>query len=226
MQIKPPLLRLLAVASLLLFVIPSSPAASGPQTPADPFGTPRALDAASSGASDVVLVGQLGGASVAVDVAGTLVYAGVGPRLAILDVSKPSSPRLLGQTAPMPRVLEAVTVDGGLAYVAAGDAGLRVVDVSDPAAPVEIGFLDTAGYAWDVAVAGSHAYIADGAGGLRVVNMLDPAHPAEQGAYEDPAMEGMGVAVAGGYAYLADAGDGLRAVNVTDPAAPVEDGLL
>ena len=165
---------------------------------------PRGLAAASTGASNVVMVGQLGGATVAVDVVGDLAYAGIGPRLAILDMSDPASPLLLGQTAPMPRVLESVTVEGDYAYVAAGDAGLRVVDVSDPADPVEVGSAGTVDYAWDVAVAGDYVYIADGAGGLRVVNVLDPSHPTEEGAYEDTDLAFTGVDVLGSYAYLAD----------------------
>ncbi len=50
---------------------------------------------------------------------------------------------------------------GTYAYVADDTAGLRVVDVSNPAAPFEVGFYDTPGSAQGVAVAGAYAYVAD-----------------------------------------------------------------
>ena len=42
-----------------------------------------------------------------------------------------------------PDIAYSVAVSGGYAYVADGYSGLRVVDVSDPANPVETGFYDT-----------------------------------------------------------------------------------
>ena len=62
-----------------------------------------------------------------------------------------------------------VAVAGSYAYVADRDAGLRVVDVSNPAAPFEVGSYDTPGYAYGVAVAGAYAYVADGEAGLEIL---------------------------------------------------------
>ncbi|MCP4845631.1 MAG: hypothetical protein GY901_11100, partial [Actinomycetia bacterium] len=61
-------------------------------------------------------------------------------------------------------------VAGDRAYVADGISGLRVIDVSNPALPVEIGALDTPGLAYDVEVVGDLAYLADGNSGLRVID--------------------------------------------------------
>ena len=110
------------------------------------------------------------------------------------------------------------------AYVADGWYGLRVVNVANPAKPVEVGFYYTPGYASDVVVAGSYAYVADGWHGLRVVNIANPARPVEVGFYDTPG-SAAGVAVAGSYAYVADYGAGLRVVNITNPANPVEVGF-
>jgi hypothetical protein len=96
--------------------------------------------------------------------------------------------------------------------------------VSDPAAPVEVGFYDTEEYAWGVAVAGSYAYVADYYDGLRVVDVSDPTAPTEVGFYDTPG-NACDVVVTGGYAYVADYGAGLRVVDVSDPAAPVEVGF-
>jgi hypothetical protein len=117
-----------------------------------------------------------------------------------------------------------VAVAGSYAYVADEDAGLRVVNVSNPAVPFEVGFYDTPGEAIGVAVAGAYAYVADGLAGLRVVNVSNPAVPFEVGSYNTP-VYAVGVAVAGSYAYVADGDAGLRVVNVSNPAAPFEVGF-
>ena len=73
----------------------------------------------------------------------------------------------------MPDIVSGVAVSGTHAYVADNYGGLRVVDVSDPTSPQEVGFYR----AWDavakvgfsatpkmalnVAVAGGLAYVAD-----------------------------------------------------------------
>lgn len=47
--------------------------------------------------------------------------------------------------------------------------GLRVIDVSDPASPSEVGFYDTPDWAKDLYVHGSYAYVADEDGGLIIL---------------------------------------------------------
>ena len=71
----------------------------------------------------------------------------------------------------------AVAVAGSYAYVADGfDGGLRVVDVSDPGAPVEVGHLGDLSIALGVAVAGDFAYVAERSYGKpRYAGMLMPS---------------------------------------------------
>ena len=76
---------------------------------------------------------------------------------------------------------EGLTVVGSYAYVTNGSHGLRVIDISNPAAPAEMGFCDTPGYAGAVAVAGNYAYVADGFSGLRIIDISNPAAPVEAG---------------------------------------------
>ena len=54
-------------------------------------------------------------------------------------------------------------ISGTHAYVADGDSGLQVIDITDPASPQIVGSVDTPGSAEDVAVSGTHAYVADDA---------------------------------------------------------------
>ena len=59
---------------------------------------------------------------------------------------------------------------GDFAYVADRDSGLRIIDVSNPAFPVEIGAFDTPDEAYDVEVVGDLAYVADRYSGLRIID--------------------------------------------------------
>ncbi len=70
-----------------------------------------------------------------------------------------------------------MSVVGGLAYVAEGAGGLRVIDVSDPAVPGEVGWFDTSGYAQGVSVVGGLAYVADDSSGLCVIDAAPEPRP-------------------------------------------------
>jgi hypothetical protein len=117
-----------------------------------------------------------------------------------------------------------VAAVGDYAYVADNYAGLRVISVSDPANPAEVGSYNTPGSASGVAVVDSHAYVADGDSGLRVISVSDPAHPAEVGCCYTPS-SALGVAVVGNYVYVADNYAGLRVISVSDRANPTEVGF-
>ena len=92
-------------------------------------------------------------------------------------------------------------------------AGLQVIDISDPANPQRVGGYDTAGHAYGVAVAGNYAYVADADAGLQVIDISNPANPQRVGGY-DTAGTAYGVAVAGNYAYVADSDAGLQILSL------------
>ena len=77
-----------------------------------------------------------------------------------------------------PGVTEDVALAGSHAYLAAGVSDLRVVDISNPAAPASIGGVDTPGNALGLDVVGNLAYVVDGAFGLQIVDITNPAAPA------------------------------------------------
>jgi hypothetical protein len=113
-----------------------------------------------------------------------------------------------------------VDVSGNFAYVAAGAAGLQVVNVANRAAPVVVGSLDTIGNANDIRVIGNLAYIADGPGGLVIVNVAVPQAPVMVGSIDTPG-DAWDVVVRDNRAYVADGAAGLRIFDVTLPASPV-----
>ena len=100
-----------------------------------------------------------------------------------------------------------------------------MIDVSNPAAPVELGALDTPHIALDVEVVGGLAFVADWDSGLRLIDVSNPAAPVELGALDTPG-DALDVEVVGGLAYVADGDSGLWVIDVSDPAAPVELGAL
>jgi hypothetical protein len=216
---------------------------SEPSGASNPTTTPlTAVTSAASTAegSNIELMAHIGGPSSAIAVQGSYAYAGFGPELAILNITDPQDPTRVGYVV-LPDFVQDVAVDGGYAYVAAGEAGLRVVDISDPNTPAEVGFT---GSGWlkaarGVAVAGDYAYIACGVfnpavheGHLLIIDISDPANPAEVGfseqLWQEPALD---VAVVGSYAYvvgsysgLTSSDGGLWILNISNPAAPSKVG--
>ena len=112
-----------------------------------------------------------------------------------------------------------VDVSGNFAYVAAGSAGLQVVDVSNPAAPLIVGAHSTPGNANDVRIVGNTAYVADGSAGLTLLDVSTPGAPAIIGNVDTPG-EAQDVMVIGNRAYVADGAGGLQIIDVGNPAAP------
>jgi len=94
--------------------------------------------------------------------------------LFVVDISKPAmGSGVVGSYqwySPQPFI--DVAAADGYVYVAAGAGGLRVFDVSNPAAPVEVASYDTPGSAERVVVAGDSIYIADGPGGLAILRRM------------------------------------------------------
>ena len=124
---------------------------------------------------DMEVAGQIGGGVSAVAVRGEIAYVGIGPRLAVLDLSDPVTVTLAGQTDLLPEVVEDVVVDGDLAY-ALDEKGFSIIDVSDPALPTPLGRWDTTYQAKRLAVEGDLACVIDD-GGLAVVDVSDPTAP-------------------------------------------------
>jgi hypothetical protein len=113
-----------------------------------------------------------------------------------------------------------VTVEGHFAYVVAGEEGLHVIDVTDPASPQHVSTLDTPGEARGVAASGQHVYVADLLAGLHVVDVADPAAPEIIGSVAVPG-RALSVAVYGTSVLVTGREAGLHVVDVTQPASPI-----
>ena len=105
------------------------------------------------------------------------------------------------------------------AYVAAGYDGLKIINISDPAAPETLGSVHTPGEAVKVAVLDNIAYVADDWKGLQIINVSDPTAPQIIGSVDTPG-DATDLAVVGNIVYVADDWKGLQIINMSDPTAP------
>lgn len=173
-------------------------------------------------------------------------YVGAFDRgLEILDVHAPASPRRLA-TWQLPDAA-AYTKNAGTAhvwwpavkppyaYVTYDGAGLHVLDISDPSAPVRVGSFnkDTSNGLADcffneAEVDGDLVYVALDYCGLLVLDVSDPAHPAELGyanvwndaAWEVSAGHAIQIELDGQRLFLSTSRDGVYVFDVSDPRAP------
>ncbi len=106
-------------------------------------------------------------------------YVSTGTVTAVVDVSNPASPQHVA-TVGVP--LDDAVIDGDWAYVVSGHfsaGGLRVLDVSNPLAPILVTTL-AAGSGWQVSLHDHRLYIAS-ANGVRIVDISNPAQPVQVG---------------------------------------------
>jgi hypothetical protein len=156
-------------------------------------------------------------------VRGDVAYLVDDTNLIILDVTDSTAPTLTVQH-PVSLSAQTLDVDGNYAYIAASENGLRVVDVSNPQAPLNVGELVFPSAVGHVAVANGFAYVADQfANNVYIVDVSNPVTPTLMATY--PLMDkAYGLDVAGNYLYVAQNGLGLHVIDVTTPTMPIQAG--
>jgi len=113
-----------------------------------------------------------------------------------------------------------VTVRDGLAYVAAGEAGLVVVKVSGSSLEVVSRFMPkTTDMARSVGLSGSLALLCLGDSGLAILDVSDPQHPVEVSRF-DPKGAVNRVTVSGSRLFMANDSDGIAVLDVSRPKEP------
>src|SRR6185503_1216661 len=110
-----------------------------------------------------------------------------------------------------------LVIKGKVAYVA-GQRGLQVIDVSNPAAPRLLGGFQLDGGAGAIAVSESFAYLTWGGSGFAVFDVSDPTAPSLLGT---TSMAHAGkLEVSGAFVYVASWDSGLQIVDVSNPRYP------
>jgi len=116
-----------------------------------------------------------------------------------------------------------ISPDGTKAYVADWDAGVEIVDISNPKHLRLLGHFETPSDAEAVALSknGKIAYVANGDAGLLVVNVKNPAHPQVLGKVATVAWaRDVILAKKKGLVYVADAYAGVQVIDVSNLRSP------
>ncbi|MEZ6138996.1 MAG: hypothetical protein R3B84_00360 [Zavarzinella sp.] len=158
--------------------------------------------------------------------------------LAIVDIEKPSKPKLLGLWSS-PEKLKgsaAIAVDGKYAYLGAMNHGIIVIDVHDSTSPKKVAdFLPDPHYplknpgkiqhpnARGLAISTDRLFVANDAGGIRILNIENPLKIEETGKYTNTAMGKKqqaynNIVIEGTVLYAAVDYAGLEILDISNPA--------
>ncbi len=118
------------------------------------------------------------------------------------------------------KVARDIAVQGNIAYLADGEAGLKVIDVSDPARPVQLGQHDSPFFHSAIVAQDNRVYVAGGLGGLEIYRVSDPRRPKLIWRHEFSEVRGL--EVDRDYLYFADGDEGFRIYSIREmPPSPV-----
>jgi photosystem II stability/assembly factor-like uncharacterized protein len=167
--------------------------------------------------------------AVACDASRNLALTGHGSVLEILDVSNIAHPVKIGELALGTQGICDIKISGNYAYIA-GD-GLRIVDITYPTNPTEVGSNQIPYLARGLVLSGDYVFLTDHFyQGLRVFNVSDPSDPVEVNFTPFP-QRTRGIARSGNYLYLqasiwiGEGETGIRVVNITDPENPWQENF-
>jgi len=119
---------------------------------------------------------------------------------------------------------ENVVIVDELAYLIDVSASLRIVDISDPLNPIEIGYFDPPGGGYDIVVSGDLAFFTYSKK-LSILDVSYPTWPVELSLVTFPRYA-VSLAKTGDYVYVSTQMYGLQIVNVSDPNNPVIENVL
>ena len=114
-----------------------------------------------------------------------------------------------------------LTLYGGYAFVAGGSEGVKIVDISEPDNPTQVGGFQTS-EARDIAVRGEYAFVADGERGLKVLDISDPRLPVQIGMRKT--MDARAIALQAEAVFIADGSSGVKIIDVSSPVQPTRIG--
>jgi len=169
-------------------------------------GTPKKLNVFSAG-SDGTLTkhSELGLKVKNVLVRGQYLFTGYSD----LTVSRMTTPGRVDNLMPVSVHLlgdvNCFDIWGDYLYVSEGSAGVEIFNISDPAAPVSVGWANSWSKSTEILVADDRLYMVDNDFGLRCYDVSVPEKPVHLGDFcdESSTKRGRGVSVSGDYVYYA-----------------------
>jgi hypothetical protein len=139
--------------------------------------------------------------------------------LVVAEFPPAGQPRILARL-PTTGEARALEVRGGMAYVADGPAGLRIVDLRDPARPVEAGRFEprTVDLARGVAVRDTTVFLCLGDSGLMALDASQPSAPRRLGLV-DPRRAVNRAAVRNNLLFASNDAGGILVLDATNPGS-------
>jgi hypothetical protein len=152
-------------------------------------------------------------------ISGDLAFV-VGWSVAIVDISSPESPTLIGESEWLDYLVRPVAVASDHVYVLewSGDR-MRVVDVSDTSRPL-LGKGMTTCRAGRAVATEEALYLACHEGSLLILDLVDPADPVIVNDFSFGAAPKTGLAMQGERLFVVDEVSGLFILSIQDPFAP------
>ncbi|TWU35778.1 Calx-beta domain protein [Novipirellula aureliae] len=163
---------------------------------------------------------NLSSAATDVNVQDTTAYVTDGDGVHVFSIFDVSNPLALGSLTGLGDTQAIQVVDFSTAYIAAGEDGLIVMDVTNPAMMMPLGSLPTTADVYDVYYLDGRLYTAegnDGAHTMRIYDASDPAALVELGRTVTPEINQL--IVQGTVAYAAASDGGLILLDVADPSS-------
>jgi hypothetical protein len=99
----------------------------------------------------------------------------------------------------------------------------RVIDISNPSKPKQVGFNPRSDNACNIEVSGNYGYIVD-QHGLLVMNLSNPVEPVVVGGWNSW-RQVTNIAISGNYAYITLEGTDLVVIDISEPRSPRAVGL-
>ncbi len=141
--------------------------------------------------------------------------------LYVFDISLPGQPQNIA-TLDFERNQGAdVDIGGNYAYIA-NSFNVRVVDISDPANPLNVAYYDgtNSGTYREIVAQENNVFLAASNGGLRILDVATPSQPSEIGVFGMPVTPHT-FRLMSNFAYVASGAAGLYIMDVSNPTYPV-----
>ena len=151
-------------------------------------------------------------------VSGSLAYvAETSGGLKIYDIGNPAAPSLVGTDPASGLVTVRRLALSGTRLALTDGRQINLLDVSNPASPVQLASNVPPGYVFDLAANATHVFAACGGAGLRI---LDNSTLGTVGTYATTPAPALSVALSGTQAFVGDGPATFRTLDIGNPAAP------
>lgn len=147
-------------------------------------------------------------------------------QIQVYDISQlPDQPTFVASIPIGSSGINGLYLSGNYLYAAAGNNGLAVIDVTNPANPQLNNVFNTTGVASDVAVNGGFAYVADSYNGMLILDVTSPQSPVYKSKFTGTGQI-LGLYANNNNVFCADNTYGIENVNVSNASSPNKVGYI